>query len=316
MKPASFLTSTLAATAVSILASGQAAQAFSFTALGSDWHVVQDSHNDGTQGVNTLGSTSDFEIFGMAAKIEDGQIYFAINSNLGRTPIDDVAYGDLFLNFTGASFKDASEAGDLFAVHFADNDNSREYGLYKNVTAESVSSNNSGHSGFGSYVTHVETKGIDTTPGAADDTHGTVGFGDLSTAEAKEYLTAYQGGYQDGGHSIQNVIKTGDKVADDGFAFLTSDELAGLDFGTDDASIYSEVKTFGFKFDASKLSVGNALITFLEECNNDGMAMAAHIELPETTPEEPTDVPEPASVLGLLAVAAVGSTRLRRRSAN
>jgi hypothetical protein len=288
-----------AATVSTVIVAGQPVQAGGFKTLNSDWNIVLDSFTDGTTG-NDISINSDYQMFGMAAKVADGQAYFAINANLGLGGKDNVGYGDLFFNFSDDSFKDASAAAKLFAVRFAPNDagnGSTQNGLYQNVSAKSVTSTNSGHAGFQAYQNKVVSQ------------DGTVGFGDLTTAEAKEYLTALNGGHQDGNHSIQNVIKTGDKVADDDFAMLSAAELAGLDFGT---SGVAKAKTFGFKFDAAKLPEGNALISLLYECINDGMAMKATFEAPGGGD---VDVPEPTSIvsLSLIGMALAGS-KLRKQN--
>jgi len=287
------------ATVSTVVVAGQPVLAGGFKTLNSDWNIVLDSFLDGTTG-NDISINSDYQMFGMAAKVEDGQAYFAINANLGIGGKNNIGYGDLFFNFSDKSFKDASAAEELFAVHFAPNDAGVEYGLYQNVKAKSVTSTNSGHAGFQAYENKVANRG------------GTVGFGDLTPDEAQEYLTAFNGGYQDGSHSIQNVIKTGTKVADDGFALLSAAELAGLDFGTG-GSGFNKEKTFGFKFDAAKLPEGNALITLLYECINDGMAMKAKFEAPGGGPG--VDVPEPSSIvsLGLIGLALAGS-KLRKQN--
>ena len=304
-----------AATVSTVLVAGQSAQAGGFKTLNTDWNIVTDSFNDGTTG-NIVGSTSDYEMFGIAAKVEDGQAYFAINGNLDETlPSNGVTYGDMFFNFSDKSFKDASAAAELFGVRFAPNDagdGNLGYGLYENVTAKSVTSTNFGHSGFNRYVNQVESNTKDKTPGENFNGNGTAGFGDLTTAEAREYLTAFNGGYEDGGHSIQNVIETGSRVADDGFAMLSAAELAGLDFGTNDSEFYSKAKTFGFKFDAAKLPEGKALITLLHECFNDAIAMKAKFEASDGLG---VDVPEPSSIvsLGLIGLALAGG-KLRKKS--
>ncbi len=288
-----------AATISTIFAAGQSAQAFSFTTLNTDWHIVQDSFSDGTQGSN-IGINSNFQMFGMAAKVENGQAYFAFNGNLGLEKRGGVGQGDLFFNFSGESFKDASAQEKLFAVHFAPNDagnGNLEYGLYSNVKAKSVTKYNSGHRGFQHYRNYVATRG------------GTVGFGDLTPEEAQEYLTAFNGGHEDGRHSIQNVIKTGTKVADDGFSLLSAAELAGLDFGTSNTLLYRKAKTFGFKFDVSNLPKEKALISLLQECINDGMAMAVNFD--DNDPG--IEVPEPSSIvsLSLIGLALAG---IRKKS--
>jgi hypothetical protein len=288
-----------AATVSAVAVAGQPVLAGGFNTLNSDWNIVLDSFTDGTTN-NNIGLNSDYQMFGMAAKVVDGEAYFAIHGNLDLGGKNNVGYGDLFFNFSDKSFKDASAAEELFAVHFAPNDTGNSnFGLYQNVKAKSVTSSNSGHAGFQAYQNKVVNKG------------GTVGFGDLTTAEAQEYLTALNGGHQDGNYSIQNVIKTGTKVADDGFAMLSAADLAGLDFGTS-GSAFNKEKTFGFKFDAAKLPEGNALITLLQECINDGMAMKATFEAPGGGD---VDVPEPSSIvsLGLIGLALAGS-KLRKQN--
>ena len=290
-----------AATISTIFAVGQPAQAFGFTGLNSDWHIVEDSFYDGTTG-NNIGINSNYQMFGMAAKVEGDQAYFAFNGNVGIEGKNGITYGDLFFNFSGKSFKDASAAEELFAVHFAPNDASLENGLYKNVSAKGVTKWNQGHKGFQSYRNYVSNKG------------GTVGFGDLTPEEAQEYLTAFDGGYEDGGHSIQNVIKTGDKVANDGFSLLSEAELAGLDFGTNNSVIYSKAQTFGFKLDLGNLPKGDALLSILHECINDGMAMAVKFEGEDNgSGILSEDVPEPSSIvsLGLIGLALAG---IRKKS--
>lgn len=285
-----------AATVSTVLVAGQSVQAGGFTKLDTDWHIVLDSFSDGRQG-NNITVDSNFQMFGMAAKVENGEAYFAFNSNLGLQGRDGIANGDLFFNFTDKSFKDASAAQELFAVNFVQNEagnGNLASGLYKDVSAKSVTSTNSGHQGFQYYRDRVAANG------------GTVGFGDLTPEEAQEYLTAFNGGYEDGNHSIQNVIDTGTKVADDGFALLDASELASVGFG----NYSSKANTFGFKFDASKLPEGKALISLLQECINDGMAMKAHFE-----DGVGVEVPEPTSIvsLGLIGLALAGG-KLRKKS--
>lgn len=320
-----------AAAACTCFVAGQPVQAGGFKTLNSDWNIVLDSFNDGTTG-GVVGSLSDYEMFGMAAKVVDGQAYFAINANLGLEGKNGVTYGDLFFNFSDMSFKDASAAAKLFAVRFAPNDAGvQEYGVYENVTAKGVAKTNSGHDGFGNYQNKVETELTDNTPGVAEGSHGTVGFGDLTPEGALEYLakktvTVRDIGlqrlrsnrvnvgdlkYTDGNYSIQNVIASGDWMDD--IAMLGSEELAGLDFGTNDETKFAKAKTFGFKFDVANLPEGDALISLLHECINDGMAMKAKFAAPP--PGIGVEVPEPTSIvsLGLIGLALAGGT-LRKKS--
>jgi hypothetical protein len=340
--------SAIAATCL-ISATGGAAQAGGFTPLNSDWHIVYDSFNDGTAAGNVVGSLSNYEMFGMAAKVEDGQAYFAFNGNLGIEGKDGITYGDLFFNFTDMSFKDASATAKLFAVHFAPNDagdGSMEYGLYQNVTAKGVAKTNSGHDGFGTYQNRVETSYKDNTPGVASGSHGVVGFGDLAPEEALTYLAeetymkkvTSQERYvkrvksngdivwgtrnvteyvpdtrlSDKQYSIQNVIASGDWMND--IAMLSQEELVGLDFGTNDPATYAKAQTFGFKLALDKLPEGDALISILHECINDGMAMKANFAALPPSDDSGVSVPEPSSVvsLSLIGLALVGR-KLRKR---
>jgi hypothetical protein len=350
--------SAIAATCL-ISATGGAAQAGGFTPLNSDWHIVYDSFNDGTAAGNVVGSLSNYEMFGMAAKVEDGQAYFAFNGNLGIEGKDGITYGDLFFNFTDMSFKDASATAKLFAVHFAPNDagdGSMEYGLYQNVTAKGVAKTNSGHDGFGTYQNRVETSYKDNTPGVASGSHGVVGFGDLAPEEALTYLAEetqmvqirekvfYEETYMktvkrgtqwveeertrtkskwvtrdvpqtklyDKQYSIQNVIASGDWMND--IAMLSQEELVGLDFGTNDPATYAKAQTFGFKLALDKLPEGDALISILHECINDGMAMKANFAALPPSDDSGVSVPEPSSVvsLSLIGLALVGR-KLRKR---
>ena len=333
-----------AATACTCFLAGQPAQA-GFKTLNSDWNIVYDSFNDGTTG-RVVGTLSDYEMFGMAAKVVDNQAYFAFNGNLGLEGKNGITYGDLFFNFTDMNFKDASAAGKLFAVRFAPNDAGvEEYGVYENVTAKGVAKTNSGHSGFGSYQNKVETQRTDNTPGVAEGSHGTVGFGDLTPEGAREYLA--QETYMkkvtkkvpyikrikangkivwgkknvkeyvpktrisDKSYSIQNVIASGDWMDD--IVTLGDEELAGLDFGTNDETKFAKAKTFGFKFDLANLPEGDALISLLHECINDGMAMKANFVA--APPSIGVDVPEPTSIvsLGLIGLALAGG-QLRKKS--
>ncbi|WP_413161702.1 PEP-CTERM sorting domain-containing protein [Capilliphycus salinus ALCB114379] len=354
------------ATSVCLSLVAQAAQAADFTKVGSDWHIVLDSFKDGTDGsLNGVGSPSKYEMFGMAIKADQDTVSIAINANIpllgnyaGGAADDNVGYGDLFFNFSGKAFKDASAANQLFGIRFAGSNDSGvgSVGVYGDVQAKSVVSSNSGWSSFNSYQNWVEGNNRDKTPGATGTKSGEVGFGDLSAGEARHYLTAEttmkqvrktirvpetrtrtvrrngqrvteeytvmvnkrvwetvpETKIQDKNYSIQNVIASGNLLG--GITMLSNDELAGLDFGTSNSSVYSLAHTFGFSFDRNLLPDGEALISLLAECVNDGMVMAMNFEPNQTTPES---VPEPATVtsLALVGLALAGSKFKRQNKA-
>lgn len=96
----------------------------------ADINYAIDSFNDGlNQGV--VGSNSKYEFYGMAI-IEDGNnIIVALNSNMPLTGVNNskaqdgvVSWGDVFLNFSGDNFNTASSNSSLYAIRFADTNNS------------------------------------------------------------------------------------------------------------------------------------------------------------------------------------------------
>ncbi|NJO46185.1 MAG: PEP-CTERM sorting domain-containing protein [Oscillatoriales cyanobacterium RM2_1_1] len=119
------------------------------------------------------------------------------------------------------------------------------------------------------------------------------------------YETVYEKKINDSNYSIQNVIASGDFLGKIGM--LSAADLQGLDFGTGNKSLFGTAQTFGFSFDKALLPDGDALVSLLAECANDGVVMAANLQTQA--------VPEPASILGLtvLGVTFVGG-KLRRRS--
>ncbi len=316
---------TIAVVATSVclsLIAGQAAQAADFTKVSSDWHIVLDSFKDGTDGdINAVGSTSKYEMFGMAIKADQDRISIAINANIPflgnydkHAADNNIGYGDLFFNFSGMTFKDASAASQLFGIRFtgANNSGVESLGLYSNVQAKSVVQENSGWETYAKYQNWVEGNNRDKTPGATGTKSGEVGFGDLSAEEARYYLTAENGKIQDTKYGIQNVIASGDFLG--GITLLSSDELAGLDFGTGNKSVFSLAHTFGFSFDRNFLPDGDALISLLAECANDGMAMAMRFEPNKAVP---VSVPEPTTItsLALVGLALAGSKVKRENKA-
>jgi hypothetical protein len=293
------------------LVAGQAAQAADFTTVGSDWNIVLDSFKDGTDGsLLGVGSPSKYEMFGMAIKADQNTVSVAINANIpllgnsnNNAADKNIGYGDLFFNFSGQSFQEASAGNKLFGIRFAGSNDSEvgSVGVYGDVQAKSVVSQNSGWASFNNYQNWVGGKNRDKTVGATGEKRGEVGFGDLSAAEAKDYI---------GNKNIQNVMASGNLLG--GITMLSNSELAGLDFGTSNSSVYGLAHTFGFSFDRNLLPDGDALISLLAECANDGMAMAMNFEPNKTTP---ASVPEPTTVTSLALVGlALAGSKLRNRN--
>lgn len=293
----------------------QQAQAFT---LGSSWQVVRDSAGlDGTYAWGLSATKSPYEIWGMAMKVEGGRVFVAINGNLPRLGTFDSSYnttigwGDLLFNpSTNAGLHGANN---LIGVRFSPNSNSGAIGglgVYNNVTAGRFTTSNSSatHHVFGSYVSQVESRG------------GVVQYGDLSKAEAENYLTL-PGNPPSGQSEFYNMIGSGTKIGD--IQLLSASDLAGINWGVLPTTnqIYSNntanaqgiigsnyqgisnSNIFGFSFDAALLGEFEGTASLLLECNNDGIA--ARVEA----------VPEPTTMAGLAIVGgALAYIRRRRRN--
>ena len=309
-----------AASLCTIFASGQSAQAIDFRTPTSDWTYVNDSVRDGSDGsLNGVGRSSDFEMFGMAFKEVGNEFYFAINSNLGlegqynsNAADKNIGYGDLLFNFTSGNLQEASAQEQLFGIRFAGTNDSgvSETGVYSNVKGMNVTSSNSGWTKFNQYKNWVNNTAKDKLTDENGNVinvgvKGEVGFGDLTVAEASQYLNP-----ENQNRKTLNSIQSGTKIGD--ITMLTELELDTLAFATDNDPEYTEAKTFGFKFDRNLLPDGDALITLLAECINDGMAMKLHFE-DNGSGISPEDVPEPSTVvsLGLISLALAG---IRKKS--
>lgn len=254
--------------------------------LHNDWVYAIDSFSDGTEGA-TVGATSAFEFYALAFKQTGDRLIFAINSNL---PLDGypsesarngaVSYSDLFLNFTSTDF--ASANGSLFALRFdPKNDTSVGVGVYSNVTATSLSPENTGYSRLSDYNNQVAASG------------GTMGYGDATAtyfnAEQPAFTTIATGTYLGDVSSVSNLAEL------------------GLDFGAVGA-VGSQ--TFGFSVAKAIFPTEDFIAHVFAECGNDGMVLMATIappSLPDVPP--PTEeVPEPTSLIaiGLIGLA-IGS---------
>lgn len=265
-----------AATVGSIAAEVKPAEAFT---VHDGWNYSMDAHNDSTP-FKRDGSGL-FEIRGTAWKVIGDQVVFAINSNIpnvedgvewtsGSAARDDsrIDFSDVLINFTGESLDQAN--GDLYGIHFAKNNDSgvSELGIYKNVTAQSVASMNSGWGSLNSYNNYLDGKNIMPS------------IGDLATDDS----------YFDLESSPVNSIVSGTKIGD--IEFLTDLSGLGLDFdyfGNAGSSLAA------FAFDKGLLPSGTALYHLAMECNND--IVGGHFEF---DPDNSDVVPTPAALLPAL----------------
>lgn len=271
----------------------------------AQWNYSMDSSTDGHAIGGIVGANSAFEFYGMAMMEKDGQIYIGMNSNLSldganSSYADDgvISYGDLFFNFTGDGLDDA--AGNLFAINFANRTNSgvSEAGVYRNVTGKNVAQQNSG---FWDLNHHANTvNGLSVNRNGGDGAN----MADLASDDAY-----WQSGVTED-YKVVTSIASGERVG--GINMLESTTLAslGLDFAGF-GGVGSE--TFGFSFDKSLLPSGDFIAHIFAECVNDGMAMVGN--LADASVVDPQQVPEPASILGLLAVGGLMLKGKRNRTA-
>lgn len=176
------------------LATTPAAQAGT---LGPDWTYTMDSFADGNDGGTGVGLKSNYEMYGMAMRAQDGIISIAFNANLAlagqyESVVKDdnnIGWGDVLFNFSGKSLKDASAAGELFGIRFAGTNDSgvASTGVFSGVTAQNVAKQNSGFSTFSSYQNTVNNNAKNTNTGT---TGGQIGYGGATVDEAKTYLTS------------------------------------------------------------------------------------------------------------------------------
>lgn len=192
------------------------------------WQYSHDAMNDNTDGYL-------YDIGGLATKQTNDYVYFVINGNtpLQGTGFDrdarQVNYGALFFsNNSHSSFESAQTAGDLFAINFTGSNESgvNELGVYQSVVGKSVGINNFGHRTYDNYANMVNPN-VDNF------------FGDLDADSP--YFNPEQG---------YNVIGTGKKVQNDGFTFLTADELQAEGF---DQSQFAGENSIAFKVKQSAL---------------------------------------------------------------
>ena len=256
--------------------------------LHNGWNYAIDSFTDGFTGNQVGGGV--FEFYGMAIQEKSDRIVVALNANLplegfahSEAAKGSVGWGDLFFNFSGQNFNTASANGSLFAVRFAETNDSgaATTGVYKNVTAKSVSLTNSGFVNLAQYDNYVATGG------------GTSSMADLAATDPYFEREGYA--------TVLNEIESGNKVGDISFLNLSDLNTLGLNFDKFGAS---GSETFGFSFAKSALPTDSYIANIFAECANDGIAIISQAE----------SVPEPGSALGILAFGAFGGvSRLLRK---
>jgi len=298
-----------AATLGVLALTGAQAQA---TQLGG-WNYAIDSFNDGTEwdAQNKrliVGQNSHFEFFGMAFRVLEDRIVFAINSNLSLNGYDlngarnnKISYGDLVLNFTNTASFDAAQTN-LFAIRFDSTNDTNvsvvtetqtidsrgrvrttrttqisPLGLYGGVTTTSLTSVNSGFRSHQHHATEVAKVG---------------GFASLGDLAANNSYFGYN-------TAAQTNMKSGTYLG--GINMLAASDLTGLglNFGHFNAT---GNHTFGFSVDRSLLPVGDFIASLFAECGNDGIVMAGS-----------TAVPEPTTMAGTAIAAGLMYARRRRK---
>ncbi|HAZ48275.1 MAG TPA: hypothetical protein DCZ55_28420 [Cyanobacteria bacterium UBA11371] len=229
--------------------------------LHGGWRYAIDSFNDATARMWVGGPTdvggNRFEIYGMAIKddIAANKITVAINSNLSRngatvpyaSGYGHTGWGDLFFH---------TRSG-LFGINFTQSNDSdaRTTGVYKNVTAKSVSLANDGWASNSDYINFVRRNGGNPT------------MGDLSQSASRF------------GNSTKNVIDSGTKIGD-----IFAADLRGIDFGHFGAR---GSQTFGFSFTRSLLPTGDFVATLIQECFNDAIAFVGNLPQRPRPPVRP-----------------------------
>ncbi|MEA5543120.1 XDD3 family exosortase-dependent surface protein [Limnoraphis robusta Tam1] len=266
--------------------------------LSGDWYYSIDSFNDSMSG-NHVGGTI-YEIYGMAMKQTADEVIFAVNSHLPYEGTDSqyaqdnhVGWGDLLLNFTGQTLDVASGAAQLFGIRWANNNDSgvSELGLYNNVTAKTIAQENGlllTDASLRSYNNWVRSKGGNPT------------IGDLGAEDP----------YFNQNQHIPNVIASGTKIGE--VNLINNIASLGLNFGQFGAT---GTQTLAFSVARSLLPDGFFTAHLAPECDNDVIAMVNQFFVVEPPSPTPSDIPEPATALSVVAVGLLmGASKLRREN--
>ncbi len=300
---------------LSCLITLQPAQAES---LINDWNYTSDSDADSIRrlpnGNYTVGGTI-YEIYGTGIKEDADHIWVGINTNLPSEGFTgpfygdfsgNVGHGDLFFDFSGlGSFKAASDSASLFAVRFAEENDSgaSEIGVYNSVKAKSVVVENNGWSNLYNH----NLGGVE--PLTDNSNSATMGNLDWDNSYYDPYTK--QGDLTIPETLIPNVIDSGNKIGD--ITLLDEDELISAGFDSSNF-LASGNKLFGFKFDKSLLPSGDFIASLILECNNDATAMAGLFLPPPPPQPDPKPVPEPGTNTAIIAMSLFGfGWQLKRR---
>jgi hypothetical protein len=241
----------------------------------SGWMYTRDSITDSSgispeYGVVRVANTY-FEIYGIAVRMDKNTVTVALNS---RLPVGGIMYketlvtwGDIVFDFDGTKY------GVRFDATNDSLDGGDETGLYEVTELKSVNKANHGHTNFTTYESYITRR------------RGEPLLGDLPNLN---------NGYFGNTDPMPTSIKTGTKVADDGFEMLNADQLEakGLDFVANlgiPASTYDPAEpfnnsnkkplnelgeyTFGFKFNRQDDMTGVFKAFIFTECGNDGILM-------------------------------------------
>lgn len=188
-----------------------------------EWKYAADSVTDGVGGPG-------YEIHSLAVRETDDSIWVALDANMPITGLfadgaddDNIAWGDLFLNFSGQDFTTAAAAGDLFGIRFAGTNDSPvpQVGLYSQVNPISTTSINNGFSSIDAYNQRAINPDFGDLPANTD--------------------------YFDRTQSL-NAIGSGTYLSS--IMYLTEAELAAAGY---DANRYAGSQTIAFKFDKNAI---------------------------------------------------------------
>ena len=270
------LIGTLTAAIGLISTTGQAAQA---GVLHNGWNYALDSISD------ALPRNSDWELYGIAIKEDAGQVYVAINGRFPLSGIHDYRLGDLFFNFSGSPFIEASNNQSLYAISFSDYDG-KPNGVYAGVYPTKLSQSFPPGGNI-----NLEYEATYNDINIALD--GRKNMGDLSATDHYFAPTDSRIVY---GFEAVNAQLVGS------INHLNQTDLLALNldipFFVNGTRIENNPgnQTFGFSFDSNLLPQGNYIAHLLENCGNDGVAIA----ITSTPPIKST--PEPSTMVGIIGI--------------